>query len=357
MNGTAQRIEEYDRKTIEILLRDHSRDSKGEVHNIIWATDDYKERGHGFLDEIGRDDITGENENVVTPRVRKEKKEREKRTKEKAEVFTPTWICNKQNNLVDEAWFGEKDIINTEDDGSKSWRSREGRIPFPTKDGKEWTEYIRNRVLEITCGEAPYLTTRYDTTDGREIGIKERCGLLDRKLRVTGENTETREEWWRYAMLSLKNTYGYEWQGDSLLIARMNVLRTTIEHYAKFCKEKGLKPETEKEETKERIRQCAEIISWNLLQMDGLKMTIPETCHEDKRIVIKQTKLSLFDEEKGEDTEEEITVKCPGCERNDIMLHNGIPAILAAWDEETGARIEGTMEFRELLKDKEKNNK
>ena len=48
--------------------------------------------------------------------------------------------------------------------------------------------------LEISCGEAPYLVSRYDTVTGETIPISQRIGLLDRKLRVISENTDTEEQ-------------------------------------------------------------------------------------------------------------------------------------------------------------------
>ena len=34
-------------------------------------------------------------------------------------------------------------------------------------------EYVDLRWLEITCGEAPYMVTRYDTVTGEEIPLSE----------------------------------------------------------------------------------------------------------------------------------------------------------------------------------------
>ena len=48
----------------------------------------------------------------------------QQRSREMAEVFTPSWICNKQNNLIDNAWFGRENVFNVEidnPDGSHSW--------------------------------------------------------------------------------------------------------------------------------------------------------------------------------------------------------------------------------------------
>ena len=109
-------IYQLNNKLLEILLKDHS--SK---KNIIWATDIYKNRGMGYYeyDNITLKAITGRNGLVIKPRVEKSKKEQTIRVRDKAEVFTPSWICNKQNNLVDNAWFGKENTFNTEED--KTW--------------------------------------------------------------------------------------------------------------------------------------------------------------------------------------------------------------------------------------------
>ena len=75
-----------------VLLQDHTTNK-----NIIWGTDNYSERGNGyqFDDQITIESITGHNGNIIKPRVKKSKREQEKRIREKAEVFTPSWVCNK----------------------------------------------------------------------------------------------------------------------------------------------------------------------------------------------------------------------------------------------------------------------
>ncbi len=130
------------------------------------------------------------------PRVLKKRDTQTARARGMAEVFTPSWICNAQNNLIDEAWFGRKDVFNTEytdEQGCHRWKTTGGNIIFP--EGKSWKDYIRDPRLEITCGEAPYIVSRYDTTTGETIPIEQRIGLLDRKLRVVGEHTNTSGEW------------------------------------------------------------------------------------------------------------------------------------------------------------------
>jgi hypothetical protein len=186
-----------------------------------------------------------------------------------AEVFTPSWVCNAQNNLVDEAWFGRKDVFNTENSENHTWKPYPKHISFP--EGKTWRDYVRATRMEMTCGEAPYLVSRYDTTTGEMIPLEQRIGLLDRKLRVVSENTETSGDWLDWAQIAYQNTYGFEWQGDNLLLAREALLWTFIENYqAKFHKQPMLKS----------IKYIAYIISWNIWQMDGLKGVVPGSCHE-----------------------------------------------------------------------------
>ena len=72
--------------------------------NIIWATDDYAHLGEGFYfnQTIEIPLITGSFEGIIKPRSEKAKDIQNARSKDKAEVFTPSWVCNKQNNLIDE---------------------------------------------------------------------------------------------------------------------------------------------------------------------------------------------------------------------------------------------------------------
>lgn len=306
-----------------ILLKDHTTDK-----NIIWATDNYKDRGNGyqFEDQMTIESITGYNGNIIKPRVKKSKKEQEKRIRDKAEVFTPSWVCNAQNNLIDNAWFGEKNIFNTEI--SKSWKVKKRKIKFPTKTDKNFEDYIRDTRLEVSCGEAPYLVSRYDNVTGEIIEIQNRIGLLDRKLRIINENFDSEEEWNKYAEIAYKNTYAFEYQGDNLLIARENLLFTYADNYIyKFNKKPSLN----------QLINIATIISWNVWQMDGIKFVIPGSCKNEKIV-----NYSLF----GEETTE---FKCIGCQKNDYHKHNGIYCKIMNW--ETNRKIK----YIGLL-DRSKNN-
>ena len=293
-------------ETLNKLLIDHTTHK-----NIFWATDDYAYKGEGyqFNDAITVDKITGDNDKLIQPRAVKAREVQIGRTKDMAEVFTPSRVCNVQNNLVDEAWFGRKDVFNTTTDDGRSWQANPDKITFP--EGKTWKDYVRSTRLEITCGEAPYLVSRYDTTTGNAIPLAERIGLLDRKLRVVSENTETSGEWLDWAQVAYQNTYGYEWQGDNLLLARENLLVTFIDYYrAKFGKDP----------LEKSLDFIAYIVSWNLWQMDGLKMVVPCSCRDG----VTEKVETLFGEE-------EVKVKCPGCQEDDVRKHNGIYCLIRDW--------------------------
>lgn len=227
--------------------------------HIMWATGAYVSLGkrYEYNEEITPDLITGEHSSVIKTRARKAMEQQSARTRQHAEVFTPLWMCRKMNDYADEAWFGVEDVFFK--DGKPT-----ATVEFPKR--KKWKSYVNSRRLEITCGEAPYLVSRYDVETGEAIPIRERVGLLDRKLRVVGENTQTETEWLEWTFRAFWSTYGYEFQGDNVLIARVNLLMTFEEYLQERWKRKPTRAEYEK---------AANIIAWNIWQMDGLTGTIP----------------------------------------------------------------------------------
>lgn len=307
---------ELSQEVLDTLLCDHTTGK-----NIFWATHDYESLGkeYDYHAPIMPDLITGERGMTIRPRVLKSKSNQADRSKDMAEVFTPSWICNAQNNLVDEAWFGCKDVFNVEDTATHTWQSNQNKIEFP--EGKTWKDYVRSTRMEIACGEAPYLVSRYDTTTGVSIPLKQPIGLLDRKLRVVSENTETSGDWLEWAQVAYKHTYGYEWQGDNLLLAREALLLTFIEYYQeKFGKRPLLKS----------IDSIAYIISWNLWQMDGLKGVVPDSCHDvvSKHKPLQQ--LDFFSDETPQESKPKVS-PCPGCAEDNIYKHNGIYCLIRDW--------------------------
>lgn len=227
--------------------------------HIMWATGAYASLGgrYEYNGEITPDLITGEHASVIKTRARKAMEQQSARTRQHAEVFTPLWMCRMMNDYADKVWFGRKEVFFK--DGTPT-----AAVEFPK--GKKWERYVDSRRLEITCGEAPYLVSRYDVETGEAIPIRERAGLLDRKLRVVGENTQTEEEWLEWTMRAFWATYGYEFQGDNVLIARVNLLMTFEEYLHERWKRKPTRAEYEK---------IANIITWNIWQMDGLTGTTP----------------------------------------------------------------------------------
>ncbi len=143
---------------------------------------------------------------AVKPRALKSDADKLTRTRTNAEVFTPSRVV--------------KFMVDALDDNQ-----------------------IDSRWLEIACGEAPFITNRCDAESGEDIPRDNRAGVLDKKLRTTAD-----------VKRAVQSVYGYELQGDSLLIARANVLLTAAD----------LADLSEND-----LAELAEIIAWNFFQLDG----------------------------------------------------------------------------------------
>lgn len=320
---------------LQKLLYDHS-----SGRNIIWATDDYAERGTGyrFADTIEVPLITGPNEGLIKPRSEKAKSVQQARSRQKAEVFTPSWVCNRQNNLIDETWFGRKDVFNHEND-NHTWTANSNPILFPDTEGKTWRDYVKDVRMEITCGEAPYLTSRYDTVTGKQIEPFQRIGILDRKFRVVYENNgidRDPKKWYKWMKIALQSVYGYEWQGDNLLLARENILSSYIRwHVLRFG--------TEKLPSKKILHEAIDIITWNIWQMDGLKGIIPGSCVAYKE---QNQQLSMFPQPVQ-------SSPCPACmsgNLRDMYRHTGIHCRIRDWDLSHDGKHKKELFFYETLK-------
>ena len=271
---------------LDLLLQD-----KSTKKNIIWATDTYEKLGEGFTDKVQMSaNVLLQRPDLVRPRIQKSQEAQAQRTRKKAEVFTPAWLCNRMNNYCDDDWFGCSGVFNTEND-DYTWTVSEGKIKFPKN--KKWQHYVDSRRLEITCGEAPYLVSRYDVSTGELIVPPiRRIGILDRKLRIVGENTDTYEEWLKWTIRAFEASYGYEYQGDNVLIARINLLLTFIDYYEERW---------ERKPDGKLLLQMANKIAWNIWQMDGLKGTVPlgKPYEEFKQMTLFETD-SITDEDETE---------------------------------------------------------
>ncbi len=293
---------------LDILLIDRTT-----KRNIIWATDSYEQYGKKFeaTNRIKSELVTGKFGIVIQPRAAKSLKEQQRRTKEKAEVFTPLKVIDQINKTVDAS-------------------RQQSRVTE-----KNWQAYVQEQKLEITCGEAPFIVSRYNPTanTGKLIKLNNRVGFLDRKLRVVSKYCNEKKEWLLWAQEAFKASYGYEWQGDNVLIARENLLYTLIDYY----KEKfGRNPSIKVQEA------FAEIISWNIFQMDGIKYVIPMSCRHESKLI--PGEWTLF--EKKPDTVEEH--ECEGCKYNRVNKHNGRYVKIMDWNENK------TIRFVDLLFNEEK---
>lgn len=291
---------EIDTALLEILLKDMTTGG-----NLIWATDNYAMYGERYSAEspITVELITGKNEGIIKPRIKKSKAEQQQRVRQKAEVFTPAWICNMQNDLIDEAWFGRADVFDSKE-----------KICFLAESGKSWCDYVLAKRLEISCGEAPYLASRYDAVTGDYIKVPDRIGLLDRKLRVVSENVASRKEWLSWAHTAVQSIYGFDWQGDNVFLARENILFTIAEHYEHTFHEPPAAQD---------LIGFAEDIAWNIWQMDGLKFVVLNSCHTEMERTLFET-ISTSKE-------------CEGCKNGDIRKHNGAYCVIKDW--KTGETI------------------
>lgn len=271
---------------LDILLIDRTTKK-----NIVWATDSYERHGKEFVPKkpIKSKLVTGIYGKLVQPRAVKSREEQHQRTRDKGEVFTPLGTVDQMNQLFDKTPVNET----------------------------SWQSYIAELRLEIACGEAPFIVSRYNPiAHGAIIKIENRVGFLDRKLRVVSKHCDRPKEWLTWAKVAYQSSYGYEWQGDSLLIARENLLYTLIDYYKdKF----GRRPSLEVQE------EIAEIISWNIFQMDGTKYVIPMSCHHETKIV--PGELALFWEMPDAIKEYE----CEGCKFNRPAKHNGKYVKIKDW--------------------------
>lgn len=272
---------------LEILLQDKTTGSA-----ILWATDSYSANGALFAPDafITAGLVTGQYGNLIQPRAVKSKEEQLTRTRDKAEVFTPLSIVKQMNDSCDNQKISKEN----------------------------WQEYVALLKLEITCGEAPFIVSRYDPVSEKQslLPLSKRVGFLDKKLNIVSKYNDTKEDWCQWAKTAFQSSYGYEWQGDSLLIARENLLYTFIDYYeAQFKETPSL----------DLQKEIAEIIVWNIFQMDGLKYVIPMSC-KNERIIIEGT-LTLF----GKEEDQIVEKVCEGCEKDFAKKHNGIFAKTMDW--------------------------
>lgn len=285
---------------LTILLKDRTTNK-----NIVWASPSYEGMGKPFCADqpITKNLIIGPYDSIIQPRVEKNKRNQEIRTRKRGEVFTPPWLVDKQVSIV----MNEIEDISFE-------------------------SFIALRWLELACGEAPYIVTRYDSVSGDIIPVDKRVGFLDRKLQRIAEESTTEKEFIKWSKIAYESSYGYELQGDSLVLARENLLLSFCEHYdCKFGKLPTMKV----------IKQIANIISYNIFQMNGLTKQTPYSSDSKNNI-----QLNLFDEvndqeKKGDmftlvkDWENKVLVSVDSISKGDEMMKFDVVIGNPPYQEET----------------------
>lgn len=248
---------------LELLLIDRTTSTARRKRNIIWATQNYIKYGdknYAETAQIKPDLITGNMGKVIMPRALKSQQIQKQRTKSKAEVFTPVWMVKKQNDIIETNYLND-----------------------------DLETYVNRKWLEIACGEAPYMASRYDMDTGKIIDIADRVGFVDRKLQRINAEVSDKAEWQAMVAMAYRASYGFEWNGDSLLLARENLLYTYRDYYFSKWNE---------EPSYTLFKEIAEIISYNVFQMDGLQFIIPLSSKKERVI---KNQLTLFDDETTDD--------------------------------------------------------
>lgn len=330
---------------LEILLTDRTRTTKRKVHHLLWGTNMYA--GHAPQDEIEIAAVTDENTLLIQPRIAKSKDEQIYRTKDRAEVFTPRDTVATMNQMLD--WAGT------------AWPVTE----------KTWRDYVRAEKLEITCGEAPFIVGRYNAVNGKKVlKLDDRAGFLDRKLQVVGKYCQNKSEWLEWAKVAFQSSYGYEWQGDNLLLARENLLYTFIDYWnTQFPDDKINLERQVSAEKMSMLQEIATIISWNLFQMDGVRFVVPMSCEANAKSNDSGKKsednvlpllagldwksVSMNAEAGGSEPDRQQPdqrhskrskrsndeTRCPGCRKKDPRAHAGIYVKIMDWSENKVVRF------------------
>jgi len=153
-------------------------------------------------------------------------------------------------------------------------------------------------------------------------------------LRIVTENCRDIITWIDWAKKAVQSVLGYDWQGDNVFIARENVLWTVLETVHHEFNGATLSPKA--------IKEFAEIISWNIWQMDGLKFVIPCTCHSTPIVreapKARQDDLFAVKEEpaKRKVKQPPLEAPCPGCAKKNPIdgahLHNGTYCQVMNWE-------------------------
>ncbi|WP_432480931.1 hypothetical protein [Moraxella sp. ZY200743] len=192
---------------LEILLKGRSTSFYNKRKcNIIWANNNYEYLSEHYQAtcQITPNLITGDKKGLIVPRALKSKAQQKQRTKNKAEVFTPSWVVKLQNDALD-ANFINNDL----------------------------TTYISRIWLEITCREAPYIANRYEISTAKKIAINKRVGFwienykeLTQKFIINKNGKNSSKKPINLAMVLSGMAILYCWQGRIYWQLIMTIIAT-----------------------------------------------------------------------------------------------------------------------------------
>lgn len=164
----------YPERVREMLLKDFSSQS-----NIVFGTDSYERygKGYGIFDHIDLSKIVNDGKFAIRRKIDKDDDDSYDRAKKHSETFTPSWVCELMNDVIDDEYFGIDSVFS-------DLKQIEGISEDKIKD------YVNQSRLEVACGEAPFLCSPYDSSNGNEIPIDGRIGMLDRKMHLIYANSD-----------------------------------------------------------------------------------------------------------------------------------------------------------------------
>ena len=146
-------------------------------------------------------------------------------------VALPAWVCNKMNNALDADWFcglgAEETAGQLTVELPKAGRC--GNAGVFLVCGAELPgmgSMRRAAAWSVTCGEVSS-GVPVRCRHRRDDPVAWRIGILTARCGVVSENAATEDEWRKHATHAVQSTYGYEYQGDNLLLARVNPLAGT----------------------------------------------------------------------------------------------------------------------------------
>lgn len=233
--------------------------------NIVWTDDECVEFGDGFIGDngIAIEKITNFSSGAIKPHIAKKQGRRFERIMTRAGAIVPSWLFNRMNNSIDAVWLDMRDVSYVKNDVERN--SGLKRIVFHEKSGRSGRVYVESHRPGITCGEASFAYSHYDTVTMDASPVGGRIGFSNRMLCVVSEKIGYCREWVRWAPAAPEASSGFEFQCCCLPTC-INVFGTFWEHQRERWSAGMAEVET---------GQTVWILLWNILQLNGPICTMP----------------------------------------------------------------------------------